>query len=50
MSWSVAAALLGLLGAGIEIDAKYPGGNIVVDGIANDVVRLKTDLRDTAGW
>ena len=29
---------------------KYPGGNIVVDSIDKEVVRLQTDLRDTAGW
>jgi len=39
-----------LVCGGIEIDAEYPGGNIVVDSIDNEVVRLKTDLRDTAGW
>lgn len=50
MSWSTGVAVLGLLFGGIEIDAKYPGGNIVVDSIGEDTVRLKTDLRDTAGW
>lgn len=42
--------LLGLLCGEIEIDADYPGGNIVLEGIEGDVVRLKTDLRDTSGW
>ncbi len=41
---------LGLLCGEIEIDADYPGGNIVLEGIEGDVVRLKTDLRDTSGW
>ena len=50
MSASASLLLCGLLWGGMEIDAKYPGGNIVVEGIDQDVVRLKTDLRDTAGW
>lgn len=49
MLWS-AVVLCGLVCGEIEIDAKYPGGNIVVDSIDKEVVRLKTDLRDTAGW
>ncbi len=32
------------------IDANYPGGNIVVEGIEGDTVRLRPDLRDTEGW
>lgn len=35
--------------ADITIDAKFPGGNIVVDGIEGDAVRLRPDLRDTEG-
>lgn len=50
MTWSAGWMLLGLFCGEIEIDAQYPGGNIVVDAIDQDVVRLKTDLRDTAGW
>jgi len=34
----------------IRVDCDFPGGNIVVDGIEGDVVRLRPDLRDTAGW
>lgn len=34
----------------IEIDAQYPGGNIVVEKIDDSGVKLRTDLRDTAGW
>ncbi len=49
MLWS-AVVLCGLVCGEIEIDAKYPGGNIVVDSIDKEVVRLQTDLRDTAGW
>ena len=35
--------------AGIDVDAKFPGGNIVVDKIEGDKVFLRQDLRDTAG-
>src|SRR5688572_16105652 len=31
----------------LEIDAKIPGGNIVVEKIVGDDVYLKQDLRDT---
>ncbi|MBC8876508.1 MAG: peptidase M14 [Planctomycetes bacterium] len=52
------AALLGafMLGdmqtarAELEIDAQYPGGNIVVERIEGDQVYLRPDLRDTNGW
>jgi len=52
------AALLGafmfgdtrIVQADIEIDAKYPGGNIVVERIEGDQVYLRPDLRDTNGW
>ena len=50
MGWFTCSTLLCLLSGAIEIDAKFPGGNIVVDGIDDQVVRLRTDLRDTAGW
>jgi len=36
--------------ADIEIDARYPGGNIVVERIEGDHVYLRPDLRDTNGW
>ena len=32
-----------------EIDAGFPGGNIIVLGIEGDTVRVKQDLRDTKG-
>lgn len=35
---------------GLVIDADYPGGNIVVEGIEGDAVRLRPDLRDTTTW
>jgi len=33
----------------VAIDADFPGGNIVVDSIEGDVVKLRPDLRDTQG-
>lgn len=35
---------------GMIIDADYPGGNIRVESINGDVVRLHPDLRDTTTW
>lgn len=35
---------------GIRIDADYPGGNIIVEAIEDDAVRLRPDLRDTTTW
>jgi hypothetical protein len=32
------------------IDADYPGGNIIVERIDVNEVRLRQDLRDTQGW
>ena len=32
----------------IEIDSSFPGGNIVVEGIDGNEVRVHQDLRDTA--
>jgi len=34
---------------GFTVDAKMPAGNIVVESIDGDVVKLRKDLRDTAG-
>ena len=34
----------------IEIDADFPGGNIVVEHIDGDTVRLRQHPRDTDGW
>lgn len=36
--------------ADLEIDANYPGGNIRIEQIAGDTVRLRPDLRDTNIW
>ena len=46
-------AALGALGASgfaeITVDDKLPAGNIVVDGVKDDVVRVRQDQRDTVG-
>jgi hypothetical protein len=34
---------------GPRIDAAFPGGNIIVDGIEGDTAFLRPDLRDTQG-
>jgi len=34
----------------IQVDADYPGGNIVVDKIDGDTVTLHQELRDTGRW
>lgn len=36
--------------AAIQIDADYPGGNIVLERIEGEKVILRPDLRDTKGW
>jgi hypothetical protein len=33
----------------VRVDADFPGGNIRIDRLEGDVVRLQPDLRDTAG-
>lgn len=37
-------------GAEPEIDAAYPGGNIVCERVSGDNVYLRQDLRDTSQW
>lgn len=34
----------------IRIDCDFPGGNILVDGIDGDTVRLRQDIRTTTEW
>jgi hypothetical protein len=57
---SAAAGLLCALGCGLaaeegearggmEIDGRFPGGNIIVEKIEGDTAFLRQDLRDTAG-
>ena len=48
----IAVALASPCAAGepkLQIDAEFPGGNVVVDKIKGDDVYLHQDLRDTAG-
>ncbi len=35
---------------GWTIDADFPGGNIVVDGMQGECIRLHQDIRDTTEW
>ena len=49
----VAAAIAACVCAGgaVTVDANLPAGNVVVEGISGDTVRLRQDLRDTkGGW
>ena len=50
-AWLVPALLLAARPAGgaVTVDANLPAGNVVVEGISGDTVRLRQDLRDTAG-
>ncbi len=53
MAVMVMACVLGAAGTGlgeVRIDGEFAGGNIVVDVIQEDVVRLHQDRRDTEGW
>ena len=34
----------------MQIDADHEGGNVIVERIDGDTVRLRQDLRDTQGW
>ncbi len=34
----------------VRIDGDFPGGNIIVEEIIADRVRLRQDIRDTGGW
>lgn len=36
--------------AGVKIDCEFPGGNIIVDQIEGDSVRLRPDYRDGSPW
>ena len=42
-------SLLAALLLAQEVDAGFPGGNVIVDKIDGDAVSLHQDLRDTAG-
>jgi hypothetical protein len=47
---TAAAGAAGPVTDGVSIDANYPGGNVIVDGIYRGTVSLHQDLRDTEGW
>ena len=47
----VLAALASAIHAGVAVDDRLPGGNVVVESVAGDVVRVRPDMRDTeGGW
>jgi hypothetical protein len=52
IGWAVlpARGALALESQAMQIDADYPGGNIVVEQIEDKTVVLRPDLRDTKGW
>lgn len=35
--------------AGVEVDADFPGGNVIVERIDGDTIHVRSDLRDTVG-
>lgn len=37
-------------GDGLFVDIGFPGGNLIVDGIADGVLRVRQDIRDTTQW
>jgi hypothetical protein len=52
IAWSILALMTLLVAArtaAVEVDAHFPGGNVVVDRIDGDNVYVRPDLRDTAG-
>ncbi|MBU7003917.1 MAG: peptidase M14 [Theionarchaea archaeon] len=36
--------------SGLQIDADFPGGNIIFDGVDGEVVHVRQDLRDSEWW
>jgi hypothetical protein len=39
-----------LVAGKLAVDADFPGGNIIVEGLDGDTIFLRQDLRDTEGW
>ncbi|MCL4782377.1 MAG: hypothetical protein KJZ70_05020, partial [Bryobacterales bacterium] len=35
--------------ASVEVDADIPGGNILIESVTGDTIRVRQDLRDTQG-
>jgi hypothetical protein len=48
-SLSFGLILYQMTGSNVCIEANFPGGNILVDGIEGNTVHLRPDLRDTDG-
>jgi hypothetical protein len=52
IAWSILALMMLLVAsrtAAVEVDADFPGGNVVVERIDGDNLNVRPDLRDTAG-
>lgn len=45
--WPIQSAALP---QGFTVDADLPAGNIIVDGIVGDAVKVRKDLRDSNMW
>jgi hypothetical protein len=46
---AIAFAPLLMAADGLRVDADFPGGNVIVEGIEGDTVSVRQDLRDTEG-
>jgi hypothetical protein len=47
MAMAIATLAIHALAGELKIDAAFPGGNLLVDGMEGDVVRVRQDRRDT---
>lgn len=48
--FSMCLLALTVSAAELEIDTDFPGGNIVVDSINGDTIRVRPELRDSRDW
>lgn len=46
---SALLACLAFAAASVEVDADIPGGNILIESVTGDTIRVRQDLRDTQG-
>ena len=46
----VCGLAVGKCRADLKVDGDLPAGNVIVDGIKGDVVKLRQDLRDSNMW
>jgi len=46
----LAAVMVNINAHGFTVDADLPAGNIIVDGIVGDTVKVRQDLRDSNMW